>query len=181
MPKKLLAALLICGCTQSSTKEGTQASDRGIARVSSSEVTRVLLTSESNRVRTDEVLMGTGPGDFHWVLITVPSSHADELYSDAGLSVDMRDSDVNTSFEQVYRETCNPAKEDFSPCWIRERYSSGEAGLVGTLNLRLSESEAIASYEVSWDGVTDRFGDPAQQYSHTTSAQVAAKIVAEAQ
>jgi hypothetical protein len=171
-----LSALTLAGACDSETK-GSPPAGKGVARIVEDSKITVVITSEDNQSRIDEVLNGSAPKTFHWVSFEVPSAQHDALYSADGLSVDMQNSATGVRFTQVYRETCNPALEDFSPCWILETYSAGETGLAGNAHLRLSATNVYGSYEVSWQGTTDRFGSPAQYYQHNTIASVAATVV----
>ena len=117
------------------------------------------------------------PKDFPWVAISIPDPDAAALASEEGLSVDLARSEVPVVFAQVYRDVCNPAADDNTQCWHYERYTAGEKGLSGSISARLAEASADARFEVVWEGMTDRFGDPLQWHRHITSAGVHAAAV----
>jgi hypothetical protein len=114
------------------------------------------------------------PRDFPWVAITFPEASALALSSGEGLSVDLTRSDLPITFEQVYQDVCNPASEDEVRCWLFERYTAGDEGLSGTIWSRVADSGAEGRFDVAWEGMTDRFGDPVQWHRHITSAAVRA-------
>jgi hypothetical protein len=114
------------------------------------------------------------PRDFPWVSITIPDSSAAALSSEAGMSLDLTRSDLPIVFEQVYQDLCNPASEDGARCLLHERYTAGDDGLSGTVWTRLGDRATEARFDVTWEGMTDRFGDPVQWHRHITSAAVSA-------
>ncbi|MBX3158825.1 MAG: hypothetical protein KF773_22855 [Deltaproteobacteria bacterium] len=140
----------------------------------------IVFTGEDNRDKLDESF-GPEARTFPWSSIEFPRSARDALRGPDGVSVSLTDGSARVRFQQVYRETCNPAKEDLSPCWIYESYTSGEAGLTGTVALRIASvddaTQVLGAYDVSWEGLTDRFGDPLQMYGHETAGSVVATLL----
>ncbi len=153
------------------------AGGRGVARMVENSVITIAITSEDNKDQLDLVLSGASPKTFHWVAFQMPASAHDSLVSAEGITLDLKNAESNVQFSQVYRETCNPAKEDFSPCWIYEQYLSGQTGLSGSVLLRVADTQVFGSYDVSWEGLTDRFGEPIQQYSHQTIGSVGVTLL----
>ena len=170
-----LAIFVTTGCDS----PRPQPSGQGIARVVQATTVKVAFTSQDNQGLIDDVLNGAAPKTFHWSLFELPLTASGALYGPDGIDFDLSDSSSQVRFSQVYRETCNPALQNFSPCWIYESYTSGDTGLSGKGNLRLTDVAATGSYQVVWQGITDRFGPPEQQYQHETDARIGATIVGE--
>lgn len=147
-----------------------------VARAIIGEDIKIIFTSEDFASRLDEISNGLSPRDFHWSSLTFPKEASEQLFSEEGVNVDFALQVPAIKFEQVYRETCNPAKEDFSPCWISEVYTSGDVGLAGRGTLSVVPGRATGNYRIEWQGKTDRFGDPIQLYSHVTEARIAARL-----
>ena len=133
---------------------------------------------EAPKHRADEPISGA-PKDFYWVSFAIPDSDDERLFTEEGFTWEMTDASRDVVFAQVYRDTCNPALEDFSPCWLYEKYRSGETALTGRVSLRVRDGVAFGSYEIYWEGLTDRFGEPLQQHGHQTIASIAAVVVGE--
>lgn len=133
----------------------------------------VVFTAPENVGRAAGILDGERPRDFYWGLVTVPVSDA----LDAGVLFDMADPESRAGFAQVYPGVCNPALEDFSHCFLYESYSSGEEGLSGRIWVQRDADEISISIDVSWEGITDRFGPPLQWHGHDTSMGFAGKFV----
>jgi len=171
--KVVAGVLVIAGaCTSPS-----DAPTAGIARVTQgADAITIALGGEDNAYRLGEVLGGEKPLDFHWYAITFPARDAQALHGSDGVSVELTNLGARVGFQQVYRSTCNPATEDFSPCWLFESYAAGEPGLTGFITLRLISDRIEGSFDVSWQGDTDRFGEPVQPYAHETVAGVAATV-----
>ena len=168
-----LCTLLVAACT---TQQKQQTPTRGVARVSETSEITIAFTSDEFKGRIDEILAGSQPRDFHWSSIRMPTSSHDALYSANGAVIDLANATPGVQFSQVYMETCNPAKEDFTRCWIYETYLAGSDGLTGSIHLRLTDTQATGSYEISWHGDTDRFGPPVQSYAHETVANLGAAL-----
>ena len=130
--------------------------------------------------RLPEIVDGARPQDLRWGSLTIGAPSTALLGSEAGLVADLRDISTNVTFAQVYLGACNPASSDFSACWLYESYKAGDPGLTGTLTLRLSE-DVTGSIDVTWERLTDRFGDPIQWHRHGTLSDFQIPIVGDAQ
>ena len=171
---KVVAGVLVIAGACTSPSDAPMA---GIARVTQdSDVITIALGGEDNASRLGEILGGEKRLGFHWYAITFPARDAHALHSSDGISVDLANLGARVGFQQVYRSICNPATEDFSPCWLLESYAAGEPGLTGFITLRLTSDRIDGSFDVSWHGDTDRFGSPVQPYAHETAAGVAATV-----
>lgn len=169
----ILVATVLSGCSNAgdSPKESTQT-----AMISTTAAgTSFAYADPAANDRLSEVLSGANPKDFHWVMVTVPAAHAADLST--GLTADLTKTDSGIEFKQVYQGVCNPALRDFGQCWLFESYKTGEAGLSGVIQLRIANGFADGSIELSWEGDTDRFGDPIQHHQHGTSAGIHIPVV----
>jgi hypothetical protein len=89
-------------------------------------------------------------------------------------SLDLSVQTPEVVFRQNYRDTCNPAsiEETTERCWFVETYHSGDVGLVGHVTLGWTGELFQAGFDVAWEGITDRFGEP-QWHRHETSVHYA--------
>jgi len=124
----------------------------------------------SHRDTLVTIAAGARPLDFRWVAITIATARVGEL--DTGLAVNLADPAAGVVFAQVYPEVCNPAESDFDACMIYERDTAGDPDLRGSLTLRVSEGHVWGGFDVYWEGLTDRFGEPIQWYGHGTSGGI---------
>lgn len=162
------------GCTD---KPDEERPNRGVAVVSrtATAATTFVFLNEVNTARVPEILAGEAPNGFQWLAVHIPGARANELNT-SGVTIDLAQADGETTFAQSYSGSCNPALDVRGPCWLSESYAAGESGLSGSVALRVTEGTVLGGLEVSWTGITDRFGAPAQHLTHNTSAPVAAVI-----
>lgn len=106
------------------------------------------------------------PRNFAWVMVSVDDSHAEAVRT-TGLSFDVA-TDSGITFSQVWLDACNPAIGDFEPCYQFERYEAGEPGFTGTMSLSISDGEVHGAYDVTWEGTSNRYGQPAY-FKHGSS------------
>lgn len=132
-------------------------------------------TDQEHRSRLPQIADGELLKEFRWVRFEIAPSVAERMYSADGLRADLKSADAGVSIQQVYPGTCNPALADFSDCWLYERLDPGVPEVTGTLQI-ISEKELFSGgFETSWEGYTDRFGEPIQWGRHGTSAQFRAQ------
>lgn len=147
------------------------------ARVAaSSQDVRVVFSTSDKATDLQPILAGNEPRTFHWVLVTVASGFAERVYSQSGYLADLTDSNSGVSFAQVYRDVCDPAKEDYTPCWIFERYRAGDPNVSGRLHVQLTEVTASSAWDIVFEGLTDRFGGNIQMHKHQSLAGAIAPI-----
>ena len=72
-------------------------------------------------------------------------------------------------FEEVYTDVCNPATRDFQTCHLFEHYTAGDPGLTGTVSVHTTPTTIESQVDITWQGITDRFGPPAQWHQHWVS------------
>lgn len=168
------AVLLVAGC--SSTEPAQTGTSVAMLSQSPSGSVSVAFTTSDNLDQLPSVLAGTAPRTFHWVMVTVNGQGAIDARSTKGFSGDLSSATSSATFTQVYEDVCNPAKSNFSRCWLYENYTSGDAGLSGSIQLQVGQTEAVGSFDVTWEGQTDRFGDPVQYYKHGTISGYSATI-----
>lgn len=167
---------MFVGCGEAADV-GDRSHALAVAKVSESvDSTLVIFSTEQSVAALDDVASGADPKSFRWVSIAVPSSDNEALYSDIGFVADLANATPPVVFAQVYRDVCNPAAEDFSGCWLLERYTSGQEGLSGSIRLRLTDTTAEGHFGVAWEGITDRFAGQPQWHRHETSISAAAVI-----
>jgi hypothetical protein len=151
--------LLACGESEVEPKKETKA-----AMLSTSDETfRVVYGDGDRRDQFPAILDGARPRDFHWALLTVPAP----LVEAGSVILDLRQPN-GVTFTQVYYDVCNPAQEDFRSCWLFEDYQSGATGISGRITVTSDTSSISGLIDVAWEGVTDRFGTPAQWHRHGT-------------
>jgi hypothetical protein len=171
-----LAALVVVasagGCEeQEPTPPQTPQATEAIAVVSQGEHTTLVFAETQHLDAARDVVMAKRPTGFPWVAIGLPASHAAQAASAKGVVLDLADPATGATFSQSYQAACNPAREDFSPCWLYESYAAGDDHLTGSIELKVAAGTATALYEVTWEGLTDRFGDPIQWHKHGTSGR----------
>jgi hypothetical protein len=166
-----------CSMDEDADQVGERPPGGAVALVSRApEATVLVFAAREYQDRLSEIADADRPPDeFPWISVSIPAAHAAGLASQEGLTVDLARSDVPVTVSQVYRDICNPALEDTSQCWLFERYTAGEAGLSGAISASTGDSTAAARFEIVWEGVTDRFGEPTQWHRHITSAGVHAQ------
>ena len=163
MRASLLSAVAFCACAGGESPPSVP-DPSGVAMLEQrGEVLSIAFTSSDQSARLPEVLNGTAPQDFHWVLLTIPAN------ASRGTSpIDLAIAHDDISFAQVYRDVCNPAVDNFSPCWLLERYVAGQDGLSGQIDVDIGDTTVTGRYDVTWEGITTRFGDPPQYHKHGT-------------
>lgn len=165
----------IAGCEGSEISEGQ--TQQAVAMVQADSTFTVAFAMSEYKARLSEVLAGGQPTDFRWVKVTVESPRSQDVISEQGFNGQLVDVASKVTFSQVYQSPCNPATEDNRSCFIHESYSAGEAGLTGTITLRATPTHVNGSFDVSWEGDTDRFGEPRQWLQITTHAGYSAPKV----
>lgn len=157
---------------------GSNVSTRGVAGVrhAATQSTTVVFLNENNASHIPDILAGASPTGFEWISIQVGPTHAGELDTAAGANLDLTDLAADVVFTQSYSGPCNPALNNFDACWLKEQYRAGDEGLTGSIRLQLSQGIATGNFDVSWSGMTDRFGVPTQHHTHETSMEVSAVI-----
>ena len=167
----LLVLLAACDTTPPTVKVTTSAVVNAQA-----ERTLVIFVEDGFVDRADAIASGERPKGFHWIALGIPQPLVDRVFED-GLRVDLATEVFPFEFAQSYRDVCNPALDDYSPCWLSERYTARESGLQGKIDLRLDDERATVSIDISWEGDTDRFGKPIQWHRHSTTAGAVAHVV----
>jgi hypothetical protein len=87
------------------------------------------------------------------------------------VEVDLTQSDAEVIFAQNYGENCAPMDEAPRPCFVRERYASGDAGLKGFVTIERTETHLSLAYLVDWEGITDRFGTGDIMHQHVSEGR----------
>lgn len=171
-----LLLLLASSACSTDQPDGSGTSDPNIGTHASAvvstapDMTTLVFGAQDRAADLARVASGERPKDFPWIAAQVPNSLASNLRSLDGVHIDLAEKQSGAAFLQVYGGPCNPALRDFSTCLLLEQYTSGETGLTGTMVLRITDSVASGSFDVTWEGDTDRFGEPVQWVSHETSA-----------
>lgn len=161
--------------TSSNEATPTATGSHGVAVVRKDATrTSLVLVDEPNAARATEILDGGNPSQFHWILMRL-SGDGSELQN--GVSADLSNLTSGVEFAQSYNGPCNPALSNFQPCWLLEDYKSGDSGLSGTVLLQVKDGIVSGQFHVSWTGVTDRFGEPAQQHTHNTDGGIGALLL----
>lgn len=159
MRRALALAAVISGCAENSLgtdiNVGAQQQTLVVRDASGLAVVR---GATNNVAVMTSVVEALTPRDFAWVMVSVDEANSNTARG-AGLSVDMA-TDAGVTFSQVWLDVCNPATGDFSPCFQFESYRAGEPGLVGTVTLKVGGGEVHGTYDVTWEGQTDRYGQP---------------------
>lgn len=137
----------------------------------------VAYTMEDKADRLPEVLAGEVPMDFRWISIVVDAANAQQVYAPDGLSVDMQSGAIGMTFSQVYQGVCNPATENHNTCWLHESFRAGEPGSSGHGQLRITSTNVYGAFDVTWEGLTDRFGPPTQWHRHGTISGYSATLL----
>ena len=177
MMRTVIAAGVAIGAIGCQSREQVSESSHSVVLMSTTGDTTAVFADEKYKDRLQEVLDGKQPMDFHWVAITLSSDDAvSAAHSASGLDADLSNAASGIGFQEVYQDVCNPAKEDFSPCYLYEGYRAGDVGLSGTVHIQLTNATASAGYDLAWEGQTLRFGDPEQWHRHLVSASYAAQI-----
>jgi hypothetical protein len=157
-----VGVMLLVGCDPSSSSDfpppGSEVGAIGMVSRSAGTVT-FAYTAETARQRLPEILAGQQPKDFQWVAITFRGMHAPDGALE--LSARLEDPAADVTFAHVYPGPCNPALQDFSDCLLFESVTSGDEGVSGSIQLHLA-NEASGAYDVVFEGITDRFGEPSQ-------------------
>jgi len=149
-----------------------------VAMVSTSNPTVVIAyTAQANQARLSDVTAGKVPTDFRWVSVAAPANALTAIRSESGLQVDLTDASGGLTFSQVYVGPCNPAKDNYDNCLLYETYKSGDESLTGTVKLSWSNGDVLGSFDVNWEGMTNRFGDPVQWHKHGTLSSYQATLV----
>lgn len=161
--------------------EGQPVLHQDVAALGSTGTTEtVVFTASENASKVSQILAGATPKDFHWISVTIPLASDPRARSQDGLSVDLTDTTTGVVFRQVYQDVCNPALKDFQPCWLFESYEAGIQGLSGNLVIGLTDTNATGVWDLTWEGLTDRFGPPEQWHRHGSSAGIAGPFIPEA-
>ena len=171
--REVLFAIVLAGCGGSTPDSDVKPDGTVVAAITQQATqVRVAFASAANTARLSDVIAGQNPHDFDWVRVSVPIAAAS-----AGTHLDMSNVAAGAQFAQVYPEVCNPALQDNSSCQILESYSAGDPGMTGTGYLKVTASTAEAQFDISWQGITDRFGSPSQYYQHGSTIAYLAPIV----
>lgn len=171
----VVLSVVLCGC-EAEPEPNTGASSTMIGAVAAQQSrTRLVFADATAKDRVSELLAGDKPTDFHWIMFEVDTAAMERVRSSEGLSADLSDSAANVSFSQVYPGPCNPALDRFDKCLLYERLISGSTGVTGRVSLKLGEL-LDASYDVSMEGTTDRFGEPLQWHKHGSIGNVSARV-----
>lgn len=169
--------LAIVGCSTESDPE-VGVSSKTVAVVDeTTERTLVIFTAEENSDDLVDLAAGGTPRTFRWISVELPAAIASDLTSENGAGIDLAESNPQAVFSQVYRDVCNPAADDFSPCWLYERYTAGEIGLSGTIRMHSTGTQIESRFSVQWEGTTDRFAGQEQWHRHETDVAATATIV----
>jgi hypothetical protein len=166
------------GCSESKSRPSNDTTVAIQAISSSVSSIEIAYTSSEYANQLPSIVASTPPKNFHWVSFGFPVGASDALHSAQGLQIDLTDKSTTVTFSQVYPGPCNPAKNDFSDCWLYESYAAGDSGLTGSLAVTVHGAAASGGFNVTWEGITDRFGDPPQQHQHSTEGGFVAAIVA---
>ncbi len=172
--------VLAVGCSSREENLSDDISEIAIAHSDSEGGLSLAYASTEKADRLPEVLSGQAPKDFRWVAVRIDKNLLGSVRSSEGLHIQMS-SNPGISFSQVYQGVCNPALEDFSTCWLFESFASGDVGVSGTAFVRIGATDAHGVFDVSWEGITDRFGDPPQWHRHGTSTGYNGQLIPEAQ
>ncbi|HTR53345.1 MAG TPA: hypothetical protein VMJ10_21775 [Kofleriaceae bacterium] len=149
-----------------------------IAAISNTSATNVAFTAPEHQDMLGAILAGNQPTGFRWVMLSVQPPAANAVTTTQGLSADMTNSGAQVTFSQCYQDSCNPAVNNYAPCWFVEQYSAGEPGLTGTITLRTDATTAFGSVDILWEGETDRYGNGSNYYfKHGTTTGFDAPIV----
>jgi hypothetical protein len=166
-------ALILCGGCSNEIPPGEHSGPRAVAAMRATlDQTTYAFVEPANQHRLAEILGDTPPMNFHWVSITLPNA----LDVHAGANADLAQGSPTVRFRQVYGGVCNPAGEDFTFCWLHESYVSGETGLTGQLRLKLDGGIVDGMWDLSWEGITDRFQGQPQWHRHGTTASYVATL-----
>ena len=163
------AFVILVGCTPQTAS--TDAPKIGALIVSLvSDRVRVIAGPTLGEREYAQALAGE-PTLFHWVSVEVPE--ADAPMPDSQHVFDLGNPNVDITFQQSYEDSCNPSDPaETGRCWLRETYHAGTPGLSGTLSLSRDKTGILTlSYEVDWQGITDRFG-PLQWHRHMTTGRL---------
>lgn len=184
-----LSVFLVLACAACASRTGTDSrgpsagsgahNNQGVAFVQTTTgSTKLVFVNETNASRSSDVLAGTNPSGFQWILIELGPNRSTELASAASTHVDLTDATDGSVFSQEYSGPCNPANNDFNACWLFEKYHAGDVGLTGALDLHITNSGTIVEgdIDVKWSGLTNRFGDPIQQHTHETEFGIHAEV-----
>lgn len=175
----LLLTLAVVGCTSQKNSASASSTTRQAAAVAQSGPTGLIVafSAPENASRLDEVLSPEPPKDFHWVMIRTDPAAASAAASPGGLAISLHESSPVIAFSQAYQDACNPPQRNFDPCWFIESYTSGDPGLSGTLKLQYDGTNASVSYDLTWEGETDRFGSPPTYYKHGSTGGYSGKVI----
>jgi len=169
-----VAVLALCGCA--SDPQEPRAVGKMVAIVSTAPArSKLIVVDATAQDRVLELIDGSAPVDFRWLVFEVDTSRMEQVRSAAGLDADMRDGSSGLSFSQVYPGPCNPALDRFDKCLLVERLDAGKSGVSGDIHLQLGDS-LEGSYDVSIEGPTDRFGDPVQWHRHGSNGDVSVEL-----
>jgi hypothetical protein len=178
MRQTLLCSAFFFGCGAEPEEVRTA---QGVAiKASDGPNVTIAYARTENSGELPKVLESTSPRNFPWVAITITDVDAAKMGTAEGLVIaDASDPESGVIFSQVYLGPCNPALSDYSDCFLFEKYESGEPAFRGRFHLIETGSTISGFFDVSWEGLTDRFGEPLQQHRHETSAvfKVALKVV----
>lgn len=172
VPIVVLALGSGCAPEEESTPEKSSA----VALVAYGARSKVVFVNAEDAARASSILQGEAPRDFYWASIELPLSEQALAAATDGVHYDLTTAGGSAGFAQVYPAPCNPALGDYAVCRIYESYQSGDSSLTGRMFVRLDEGMITASVEVSWEGVTDRFGAPPQWHQHSTSGSYVAPV-----
>ena len=165
-----------CACSSDVAVSKHTSEIRAIVSTSKDVITVAYAQSEFEG-RIGEVLDGLAPTDFYWTEVTIRGPSASAVFGTDGLMAQLQDPDSGVLFRQVYPGPCNPAIGDDTTCFLYEKYTAGEEGLSGTVQLSVSATEALGFFDVTWEGLTDRFGPPEQWHRHGTKAGYRAPVI----
>lgn len=168
-----VGALLGCGQQEG---DNSVISKQAVASVTAQgTISKIAYTDATHADALVSVLDGEQPKDFHWVMVTFPTSASASGVNN--LVTDLTNAESNVTFTQVYQGVCNPALDNYNECWLFERYEAGEPGLSGSLQLTVMSDRATGMFDIVWEGLTDRFGAPTQWHKHGTLASFDAPLV----
>lgn len=163
------------GADMSEPPSGTSEAMAIIARTGP--VATIAIADQSERENLTAIADGETPAGFHWIRLVVPAAMLD-LSDQTSLDLSQRSTAVG--FAQSYMDICNPAKEDTSKCWLHEQYASGDVGLTGSIEMTSREGVIEGRIALSWEGETDRFGDPLQWHRHESEIVFRASVIEQA-
>lgn len=170
------AALLLAVACGKGDRHGGSLAEGELTPIGEHERSQLVITTEDEfsvlfAVTTDGADLEDAEAerltDFWYVKITLPRSYEPEIRSQTGFTVDLTSAEPFVEFVQVYRGLCNPQEPDLDKrytCWLLERYESGQAGLSGQLTVRVYDGDIDTRYDITWEGLTDRFDGPPQQH-----------------